>query len=129
MEPFIAYLLAGIGVVLIGVFTIGKGSQKNKSCTASATARIVEVRQGTDNDSVTYTPVYAFTVGGTTVRRSGGRYSYKKNEFHVGDTAMVRYNPQRPEEFLVDGKSAAKASGIVLVLFGLVLAAIAFTQI
>ena len=51
-----------------------------------------------------------------------------KKEFNVGDTVAVKYNPDKPEEFLVNGKSSGKGFGIALLLFGLVIIAIAFTQ-
>ena len=135
MEPFVTYLLVGIVIILIGIISIRKESKKNNRCTASASAVIVEVQaekdeSGSENThkKYTYTPIYEFTVNGNTVRKSGGIYSHNKKEFNVGDTAAVSYNPDKPEEFRVNGKKGAKGFGIVLVLFGLVIVAIAFTQ-
>ena len=135
MESFVAYLLVGIVIVLIGILSIREGSQKKSRCTASASAVIVEVQvekdeAGSENThkKYTYTPIYEFTVNGTTVHRSGGIYSYHKKEFRIGDSSTVRYNPDDPEEFLVSGKNGGKSFGIALVLFGLVIIAIAFTQ-
>lgn len=128
MEPFIAYLLAGALFMLIGILTIRKGARKNDHCTAAASAVIVEVQKRKDDDSYTYTPVYEFTAGGITVRKSGDIYSTNRKKFRVGDSAAVRYNPDKPEEFLVNGKNGTKGAGMILLLFGIVLAAIAFTQ-
>ena len=135
MEPFVAYLLVGIVIVLLGFLSIRKGSQKKNRCTASASAVIVEVQAekdeaGSENThkKYTYTPIYEFTVNGNTIRKSGGIYSHNKKEYHVGDTSTVMYNPDKPEEFLVNGKSSGKGFGIALLLFGLVIIAIAFTQ-
>ena len=135
MEPFVAYLLVGIVIVLIGILSIRKGSQKKNRCTASASAVIVEVQTekdeaGSENThkKFTYTPIYEFVVNGNTIRKNGGVYSHNKREFNVGDTATVKYNPDKPEEFLVNGKSGGKSFGIALLLFGLVIIAIAFTQ-
>ena len=135
MEPFVAYLLVGIAFVLFGILSIGKGSQKKKRCTASALAVIVEIEKDDDEagregtrKKYTYTPIYEFTVNGNTIRKSGGIYSHNKHDFNVGDTSTVRYNPDKPEEFLVSGKSGGKIFGVALVLFGLVLIVIAFTQ-
>lgn len=135
MEPFAVYLLVGIAIFLIGIFGIGKGSKKKKRCTASAAAMIVEIekeddesaREGT-NKKYSYTPIYEFTANGTTVKKSGGIYSHNKNKFHIGDTATVMYNPENPEEFVVDGKSGEKGFGIALILFGLLIIALSFTQ-
>ena len=66
--------------------------------------------------------------GGNIIQKDGGIYSHNKREFNVGDTATVKYNPDNPEEFLVNGKSGGKSFGIALLLFGLVIIAIAFTQ-
>ena len=135
MEPFVAYLLVGIVIVLLGFLSIRKGSQKKNRCTASASAVIVEVQTekdeaGSENThkKFTYTPIYEFVVNGNTIRKNGGIYSHNKRDFNVGDTATVKYNPDKPDEFLVNGKSGGKGFGIALLLFGLVIIAIAFTQ-
>ena len=133
MEPFVAYLLVGIVIVLIGILSIRKGSHTKNRCTASAV--IVEVQAekdeaGSENThkKYIYTPIYEFVAGGKTIRKNGGIYSHNKREFNVGDTVEVKYNPDKPEEFLVNGKSSGKSFGIALLLFGLVIIAIAFTQ-
>jgi len=135
LEPFVVYLLVGIVIVLLGFLSIRKGSQKKNRCTASASAVIVEVQAekdeaGSENThkKYTYTPIYEFVVNGNTIRKNGGIYSHNKKDFNVGDTVAVKYNPDKPEEFLVNGKSGGKSFGIALMLFGLVIVAIAFTQ-
>ena len=135
MEPFVVYLLVGIVIVLLGFLSIRKGSQKKNRCTASASAVIVEVQAekdeaGSENThkKFTYTPIYEFVVNGNTIRKNGGIYSHNKRDFNVGDTMAVKYNPDKPEEFLLNGKSGGKSFGIALLLFGLVIIAIAFTQ-
>ena len=135
MDPFVAYLLAGIVFVLIGILSIRKGSQKKNRCTATASAMIVEVQVEKDevasentHKKHAYTPIYEFVAGGNIIQKDGGIYSHNKREFRVGDTATVKYNPDNPEEFLVNGKSGGKSFGIALLLFGLVIIAIAFTQ-
>ena len=135
MDPFVAYLLVGIVIVLLGFLSIRKGSQKKNRGTASAFAVIVEVQTekdeaGSENThkKFTYTPIYEFVVNGNTIRKNGGIYSHNKRDFNVGDTATVKYNPDKPDEFLVNGKSGGKSFGIALLLFGLVIIAIAFTQ-
>ena len=135
MEPFAAYLLVGIVIVLLGFLSIKRGSQKKNRCTASASAVIVEVQAekdeaGSENThkKFTYTPIYEFVANGNTIRKNGGIYSHNKRDFNVGDTATVKYNPDKPDEFLVNGKSGGKSFGIALLLFGLVIIAIAFTQ-
>ena len=135
MEPFVAYLLVGIVIVLLGFLSIRKGSQKKHRCTATASAMIVEVQTekdeaGSENThkKFTYTPIYEFVAGGNTIRKNGGIYSHNKKEFNVGDTVAVKYNPDKPEEFLVNGKRGGNAFGVALMLFGLVIIAIAFTQ-
>ena len=82
----------------------------------------------THKKKYSYTPIYEFPVNGTTVRKSGGIYSHNKKEFRIGDSSIVKYNPDDPQEFLMNGKSGGKGFGIALLLFGLVIIAIAFTQ-
>ena len=98
MEPFAAYLLVGIVIVLLGFLSIRKGSHTKNRCTASASAVIVEVQAekdeaGSENThkKYTYTPIYEFVVNGNTIRKSGGVYSHNKKQFKVGDTATVKY--------------------------------------
>lgn len=135
MEPFAAYLLVGIVIVSLGIIITGKGSKKKKRCTATASAVIVEIEkqedsvEGNTRKSYAYTPIYEFTVNGTTIRKSGGIYSNNKNKYKVGDVSPVTYNPENPEEFLVNGKNGGNAFGIALLLFGIVIIAIAFTQL
>ena len=135
MEPFVAYLLVGIVLVLLGFLSIRKGAHKKNRCTVAASAVIVDVQAekdeaGSENThkKYTYTPIYEFVVNGNTIRKNGGIYSHNKKDFNVGDTATVKYNPDKPDEFLVNGKSGGKSFGIALLLFGLVIIAIAFTQ-
>ena len=135
MDPFVAYLLVGIVIVLIGILSIRKGSQKKNRCTASASAVIVEIEKDVDEadregtrKKYTYTPIYEFAVNGTAVRKSGGIYSHNKKEFRVGDFSPIKYNPDDPEEFMVNGKNGGKGFGMAILLFGLVIIAIAFTQ-
>ena len=62
-------------------------------------------------------------------RKSGGIYSHDKKKFRVGDTVTVKYNPDDPGEFLVNGKSYANGFGAVLIVLGLVAIVGAFTQL
>lgn len=135
MEPFAIYLIVGAVICCIGFIILTQGARKKKRCTASASASIVEIEKGVEEadkagarKKITYTPIYEFTVNGNVIRKSGGVYSHNKNEFKVGDTSPVTYNPDKPEEFLVNGKNGGNAFGIALLLFGLVIIAIAFTQ-
>ena len=91
MESFVAYLLVGIVIVLLGFLSIRKGSQKKNRCTASASAVIVEVQTekdeaGSENThkKYTYTPIYEFVAGGNIIRKNGGIYSHNKKDFKLG---------------------------------------------
>lgn len=135
MGPFTAYLSAGAAISAIGIIGLFKGSGKKKRCTASALAVIAEIEKDTEEPEgestrkkYTYTPIYEFTVNGNTIRKSGGFYSHNEKEFRVGDTVNVTYNPDKPEEFLVNGKNGGRAFSVALLLFGLFIIAIAFTQ-
>ena len=135
MSPFVIYLLVGLVLVLIGRADVRKASRKKKRCSVPASAMIVEVQTEDDESMRTntrkkyaYTPIFEFMADGTVVRKSGGIYSHTKRTFRVGDTAAVHYDPEQPEDFLVDGKNGGKAFGIGMMLFGLLIIGIAFTQ-
>lgn len=136
MKTFFIYLLVGVILALLGILDIKMGTRKKKRCTASAEARIVEVQSeedsaGSENThkKYSYTPIYEFTVNGAVIRKSGGIYSHNKKAFRVGDTARVMYDPADPETFLVNGKSGVKSFGIGLLLFGILIIVISFTQL
>lgn len=136
MEPFAIYLIVGAVISGIGIIILYQGAKKKKRCTVFASAVIAEIEKDVDEadkagtrKKYTYTPIYEFTVNGGVIRKSGGIYSHNKSEFKVGDVSPVMYNPDKPDEFLVNGKSSGKSFGIALLLFGLVIIAIAFTQL
>lgn len=136
MQPFISYLIVGIVFVLIGIFNIVKGSKMKSKCTQSTSARIVDIEKSYDTSDddgpggqYTYTPIFEFSANGTIIRKSGGLYSNNKRKYNIGDAAEVKYNPENPNEFIVNGKNARKSAGIPLMIFGVVMIVIAFTQI
>lgn len=135
MQPFIKFFIVGIVIVLIGIFNIIKGSKMKSKCTESTSARIVEIEKGYDtigdDNSGTeykYTPIYEFSVNGTTVRKSAGVYSNNKRKYHVGDMAVVKYNPDNPTEFMLNGKNTSKSVGIFMSIIGIAIVVIGFTQ-
>jgi len=68
--------------------------------------------------------VFEFNAGGYTVRREGNVQSSSKRTYTVGDVRDIAYNPQKPEEFIVSGKSGSAGAGIFLIVLAvLVLAA------
>lgn len=136
MPPFASYLIVGIAFVLIGIFNIVKGSKMKGRCTETTSATIVDIEKEYDTTSddgpggqYTYTPIYEFSANGTTIRKSGGVDSNSKRKYHIGDVAEVKYNPENPNEFIVNGKNVKKSVGIPLMIFGVIAIGIAFTQI
>lgn len=135
MKPFVIYLIVGIVIALIGILSIKRNSNKKKRCSASARAVIVEVETDSEESEentkkkYTYTPIFEFKADDDVIRKSGGVYSHNKKKYRVGDTEDVFYNPKKPKEFFVKGKDSGNAFGIALVLFGILVIAIAFTQL
>ncbi len=136
MKTFLILLVVGLILILVGILCLTKGVKKKNRCSASAPAVIVEVqvdddeagREGT-RKKYTYTPVYEFTTPLGYVRKTGGIYSHSKSRFKVGQTTEVKYDPAKPDDFLVGGKISGLAFDVSLILFGILVIVLAFTQL
>lgn len=115
-----------VGVILIGagIIFIIMGRNKKKRCTEAVPGRIIDVlkeRNYTDEGSNWhYYPVYEYWTGYQTVRKKGNDYSGSKRKYRVGQTVMIRFNPQDPGEFTVGGKTADTTIGVMLIVLGLI---------
>lgn len=136
MKTFLILLAVGLLLILIGILCIAKNVKKKNRCCTSAPAVIVEIRRdeydaGQDNNKkeITYTPVYEFLTPLGYVRKTGGIYTHSKNRFKVGQTVEVKYDPRKPDDFLVSGKIHGLGFYVSLILFGVLAIVLAFTQL
>lgn len=146
-----------VAVVLIGLVWVAAfawahfravGKAKAAESWPTAPGRVVscrvDVEESSDNDGNTttwYNPVvtYGYTVGGRELQGTRLRFgnyrssSQKKAEaalapYAVGTAPLVRYNPEKPEECVLETKKPGPvylimaAAGLIFVLVGLLIA-------
>lgn len=137
MEVFFAYFALGLAVIVCGILLLRRAGKMKRSCTASTTAQIVSVEHqrtassqtASGSDRVQYTPVYRYDAGGVLLHKRGRHYSYNRKQFRVGETVVLFYNPQNPEEFYVPKMDKMSRFGVIVMLAGVFFCVIAFTQL
>ena len=78
-----------------------------------------------------YTPVFEYIVNGVSVESPSNVGSTNKNEYKVGDTAEILFNPSKPREFVIKGKSekSGKGFGFVMILLGILMIVLGISQL
>ena len=123
-------ILAVIMLVFIGAVIIRSVIQGSSFKKVIAHVIEVEVSQRTapeDNTQYTaYVPIYEYEVDGTKYTARGS-VSRDHPAYNVGDTREIIYNTKDPNEVHLRRHNKNKSTiGIVLIIFGIALAAIAF---
>lgn len=137
MPNFLLYFIAGALFIVFGVFSIKSENAKAKRCVAPAMGRIVrvDVEYEEKEDSIrkqkNYIPVFQYIVNGKTVESSSNIISRDKKKYKVGDTAEILFNPSKPSEFVIKGKSkkSGVGFGIAMMAIGVLLIVLGITQI
>lgn len=137
MATFFSYFTLGLALSIGGVLLLCKSSKTKRNCTIPTTAQIVHVERHRTassqdvggSDRVQYTPVYEYNAAGVRLQKKGRHYSYNRTQFQIGQPAVLFYNPQNPEEFYVPKSDKVSRFGIFVLLFGVLLCAIAFMQL
>ena len=132
-------IIAAVGLVLalIGILIICALNKKLKRCSAPLSAGIVTVnskfhQKNDPADSyTTYSPVVQYTVNEKLFRGNTPLISKDEQQYLPGGTVDIRYNPKRPSEFIIPGKTARKRlrSGIPLTVIGVGLIVLALVLI
>ena len=115
--------ISGLFFASLGGFGWRRDYKLLRACAAKAPGVVTEIRQTTSRGgkgtSVSYTPVFAYSVEGVQYVREGSGGS----KFSVGDSVTVFYDPSEPERFYIleEGKSTApliavSALGAVLMI-------------
>lgn len=136
MKTFLIYAAVGVVMILLGLLSSKKAKAKSSRCSVPCTARIVRIdKDYTDHSDGNqredgYIPIFAYTVNGQEYEARSNVATKKKDEYMVGDAANICYNPDRPSEFIVRGKSekSSKGGAGILILLGLILIILGFTQ-
>ena len=137
MPNFLIYFIVGALFIVFGVFSIKSENAKAKRCVAPAIGRIVrvDVEYEEKEDSIrkqkNYIPVFQYIVNGKTVESSSNIISRDKKKYNVGDTAEILFNPSKPSEFVIKGKSKKSGIGfgIAMLALGALLIVLGITQI
>mgnify|MGYP003313229018 CR=1 FL=1 len=100
--------LIGLGgaFALGGLWLIMYAYAKMRRCSARTFGRIVRVEEkrncGKNGQQTRYKPVVEYVVDGRTFGPvTGNVYSTSKRDYVVGNSIKIRYNPNKPEEFIV----------------------------
>ncbi len=137
MPDFLIWFIAGAFFIVFGVFSIKSENAKAKRCVAPAIGRVVRVdveyedKEGSTRKEKSYVPVFQYIVNGNTVESSSNISSRNKKTYNVGDTAEILFNPSKPSEFVIKGKSKKSGIGfgIAMLALGALLIVLGITQI
>ena len=137
MKTVIIYAVIGILFILFGLSSIKKTKKKSARCVAPAVGRVVRVdvnykeNERGHRSVESYTPVFEYIVNGVSVESESNVGSTNKKEYKVGDTAEILFNPSKPREFVIKGKSekSGKGFGVVMMLIGVLIIVLGITQL
>ncbi|MBQ7669673.1 MAG: DUF3592 domain-containing protein [Clostridia bacterium] len=126
---WVLYIVAAV-MFLVGILVIVLDRRKRGRCTVQVPATVVDIVREVYKDDdgrkdISYRPVFEYFTGYTTIRTSPGTTSTRKRAYKIGEVYAIMFNPQKPEEFYVPGKSGATGTGIFLMVIALVLAGVA----
>jgi len=111
--------------ILVTSIRLLKRRAQMKSCTASTTAVITEVKEKIiRQDGVStreYVPVISYAIDGTTYARKYTK-AYQGDTYHIGQTIDIQYDPRNPEKVNTLGASnkADKVMLIIGIVFGVI---------
>lgn len=113
-------LIVAVVSLVLGFVLVGYG-KRSADCTLAVDARVVEMEKSTGSDKNTYRPVYGFEYGGQSYEVHGHAYT-NSEKYAVGQSVMLKINPDQPEEF-VDPARDRKTVIFVSLICGALLAA------
>ena len=130
MENYwVIYIVAAV-MFLVGVFVIVFDRKKRGRCTVQVPATVVDIVRDVYRDEdgkkdFAYRPVFEYFTGYTTIITSPGTTSSRKRAYKIGEVYAIMFNPQKPEEFYVPGKSGATGVGVFLMILAAAIAGVA----
>ena len=113
-----------IAMILLGGVLVVLKAGLMKRCTEETTATVVGLERKTHHSrgrtSTEYHPVVEFAAKDVTVHKTAEISSIFRGKYKDGATLTVKYNPEKPEEFIVKGKFVWTGilGGSVLILIG-----------
>ena len=122
MSRIIIYIL----LLAMGSYMVYSQVSRGGRCTQQASAAIVgqerkRNRGARGRRTTHYAPIVEFTANGQTVRATADVDSIFSGKYKDGETLEIRYNPDNPEEIVVQGKSfrSGVLGGGLLILVGI----------
>ena len=122
----IVTILFGIIFVAVGIFVKVRGNNMAKKCTTPAVGTVVEIKQEEDYDSdnggytYTYYPVIEYEANGETVTKQYSTGS-NRSEYRINDKVNILYNPEKVDEYLIEGDKTSNLFGIIFIVMGAVI--------
>ena len=119
-------IIMGIACVIIGVFIMVSYFHAQKTQTAETTAMIIridsEVETDTDGfDTRWYYPVVEYAVDDKKYEeRLPDSGSTDSTEYKEGESVIIQYNPDNPQEFSRKDSKGGIIGGIFFIIFGMV---------
>ena len=114
---FVLWIVA-LCFILVTAIRLLKRRAQMKSCTASTTAVVTEIKEKIiRQDGVTtreYVPVISYTIDGTNYARKYTK-AYQGDVYQIGQTLDIQYNPRNPEKVNTLGASN-KADKVMLII-------------
>ena len=112
--------------MVAGVIVHFRHAARQKRCVACARGEVIDVIEETttesDSDGGTirrryFHPVFAYRVDGRILTEKSN-VGTGRPRFAIGEIVTVRYNPDKPEEYIVEEDAAKAGSGLWILGFG-----------
>ena len=100
-------LFSALILLAAGAYNLYYALRKRRSCSAPATARVVEIRNRV--------PILEYSVSGKPTQSGAGIVK----RYKVGDQVDILYNPEKPAECRIAGKNGVLILSVVLLVLGM----------
>lgn len=125
-------IIIGIACVIIGIVMMVSHFNSQKTQTAETTATIIRIDSEleTDTDGFEtrwYSPVVEYKVNSKSYEKQlPNKRTTNSTEYKVGDTVIIQYNPEKPEEISSKGDNGGLIGGIFFIVVGIIVAISSF---
>ncbi len=115
-------VFVGLFLVAIGVFVLKVGNDKIKRCTEKTIGTVIKNEEKIERDSETgnkryYYPVVEYKANQRTIVQTSGNGS-GRIEYHPGDKVDILYNPNKVNEFIIEGNNGINFISIMFIFVG-----------
>ncbi len=125
---YVMLIVAGV-MFLIGLIVVIVDRSRKARCTMVTMGTVVSVLREVDTDENghkkhSYRPVFEYFTGTQTVRREARFAVSSSRKYRVGDVQEIRFNPDKPEEYILSKGGSSLASGILLMIAAVAIAGV-----